>query len=104
MTLRNVQTWCGPCKAIAPVFDKLAQAVDWVSFVRFDVDKCPNIAAKYKVQAMPTFFAIRNGEVVETVSPSPLLLDPRPVNLSRNERRTDRSHSAISSKVQTPPG
>ncbi|TKA51225.1 hypothetical protein B0A53_05801 [Rhodotorula sp. CCFEE 5036] len=60
-------TWCGPCKAIAPVLDKLAQAVDWVSFVRFDVDKCPNIAAKYKVQAMPTFFAIRNGEVVETL-------------------------------------
>ncbi|GAA5988902.1 hypothetical protein JCM10908_006218 [Rhodotorula pacifica] len=60
-------TWCGPCKAIAPVVDKLAITVDWVAFVRFDVDKCPNIAAKYKVTAMPTFLAIRNGEVVETL-------------------------------------
>ncbi|GAA6019189.1 hypothetical protein JCM11491_001411 [Sporobolomyces phaffii] len=57
-------TWCGPCKAIAPVFDSLAKSVDWVKFVRFDVDKLPAIAQKYKVTAMPTFFAIQSGKVV----------------------------------------
>ncbi|POY76283.1 thioredoxin [Rhodotorula taiwanensis] len=60
-------TWCGPCKAIAPVFDKLASTVDWVTFVRFDVDKCPSIAQAKKITAMPTFLAIRNGETVETL-------------------------------------
>ncbi|BGP57531.1 hypothetical protein JCM8202_002251 [Rhodotorula sphaerocarpa] len=60
-------TWCGPCKAIAPVYDQLSDQVGWVSFVRFDVDKCPNIAAKYKVSAMPTFLAIRNGQLVDTL-------------------------------------
>ncbi|GAA5848520.1 hypothetical protein JCM3766R1_005674 [Sporobolomyces carnicolor] len=57
-------TWCGPCKAIAPVFDNLAKSADWVKFVRFDVDKLPAIAQKYKVTAMPTFFAIQSGKVV----------------------------------------
>ncbi|GAA6063963.1 hypothetical protein JCM10212_004811 [Sporobolomyces blumeae] len=57
-------TWCGPCKAIAPVFDRLADSLNWVKFVRFDVDKLPAIAQKYKVTAMPTFFVIRNGKVV----------------------------------------
>ncbi|GAA5936123.1 uncharacterized protein JCM15063_002715 [Sporobolomyces koalae] len=57
-------TWCGPCKAIAPVFENLAKAADWVKFIRFDVDKLPAIAQKYKVTAMPTFFAIRGGKVV----------------------------------------
>lgn len=66
-TLSRKQTWCGPCKAIAPVFDKLASTVDWVTFVRFDVDKCPSIAQAKKITAMPTFLAIRNGETVETV-------------------------------------
>ncbi|GAA5946657.1 hypothetical protein JCM3765_000334 [Sporobolomyces pararoseus] len=56
--------WCGPCKQIAPVFDNLAKAADWVKFVRFDVDKLPAIAQKYKVTAMPTFFAIQSGKVV----------------------------------------
>ncbi|GAA5869346.1 hypothetical protein JCM16303_000437 [Sporobolomyces ruberrimus] len=57
-------TWCGPCKAIAPVFDNLSKSADWVRFVRFDVDKLPAIAQKYKVTAMPTFFAIQSGKVV----------------------------------------
>lgn len=61
-------TWCGPCKAIAPVFDNLAKSCDWVRFVRFDVDKLPAIASKYKVTAMPTFFAIQKGQVVSDVS------------------------------------
>ncbi|BGP34552.1 hypothetical protein JCM10296v2_006374 [Rhodotorula toruloides] len=60
-------TWCGPCKAIAPVFDQLAKQADWVKFVRFDVDKLPQIAQKYKVTAMPTFFAIQAGKVVDTL-------------------------------------
>ncbi|GAA5898742.1 uncharacterized protein JCM6883_003413 [Sporobolomyces salmoneus] len=57
-------TWCGPCKAIAPVFDNLAKSADWVKFLRFDVDKLPAIAQKYKVTAMPTFFAIKGGKVI----------------------------------------
>ncbi|BGP19226.1 hypothetical protein JCM10213_007039 [Rhodosporidiobolus nylandii] len=69
-------TWCGPCKAIAPVFDNLAKSADWVRFVRFDVDKHPAIAQKYQVSAMPTFFAIKAGKVVDTLKGA----DPRALN------------------------
>ncbi|GAA5853629.1 hypothetical protein JCM8547_007391 [Rhodosporidiobolus lusitaniae] len=60
-------TWCGPCKAIAPAFDSLAKQANWVRFLRFDVDKHSAIAQKYKISAMPTFFAIKAGQVAETL-------------------------------------
>ncbi|GAA5821733.1 hypothetical protein JCM11251_000996 [Rhodosporidiobolus azoricus] len=69
-------TWCGPCKAIGPVFDQLARNADWVKFLRFDVDKHPAIAQKYKVSAMPTFFAIQQGKVVDTLKGA----DPQALN------------------------
>ncbi|GAA5905051.1 hypothetical protein JCM8208_007670 [Rhodotorula glutinis] len=59
--------WCGPCKTIAPVFDRLADQLEQVVFVRVDVDKMAAIAQKYKVSAMPTFFAIKAGQVVDTL-------------------------------------
>ncbi|GAA6033203.1 hypothetical protein JCM8097_002993 [Rhodosporidiobolus ruineniae] len=60
-------TWCGPCKAIGPFFDQLAMQADWVKFLRFDVDRHPAIAKKYQITAMPTFFALRSGKVVDTL-------------------------------------
>ncbi|GAA6021984.1 hypothetical protein JCM10207_002394 [Rhodosporidiobolus poonsookiae] len=69
-------TWCGPCKAIGPVFDQLAKQIDWVKFLRFDVDKHPAIAKKYQVTAMPTFFAIKAGKLVDTLKGA----DPQGLN------------------------
>lgn len=58
-------TWCGPCKAIAPIFAELAQDTTGVYFMKVDVDENPDTAAKYSVSAMPTFLFIKNGEVVD---------------------------------------
>lgn len=44
-------TWCGPCKAIAPVYDNLAKQYSWVKFLRVDVDKQQAIAQKYQVRS-----------------------------------------------------
>ncbi|GAA5995993.1 uncharacterized protein JCM10292_004878 [Rhodotorula paludigena] len=60
-------TWCGPCKAIAPVYDNLAKQYSWVKFLRVDVDKQQAIAQKYQISAMPTFVAIKAGKVVDTL-------------------------------------
>jgi len=57
--------WCGPCKAIAPVYAKLATQFPQVRFLRVDVDRQQPIAAKYQVKAMPTFVAIKAGKVVD---------------------------------------
>lgn len=64
-------TWCGPCHAIAPVFDKLSQLYRHVAFAKVDVDAQPAISQRYKVAAMPTFLFIKNKSVVDTVCASP---------------------------------
>ncbi len=56
--------WCGPCKAMAPALDQVAEAMkDSVKVVKVDVDQSPGIAQKYNVRAMPTLMVFRNGEV-----------------------------------------
>jgi thioredoxin 1 len=57
--------WCPPCKAIAPMYHKLAteHAVDnLVAFVKVDVDAAPDVAQKFEVTAMPTFVFLVDGE------------------------------------------
>lgn len=55
-------TWCGPCKAIAPVFDALAQKVPEAQFVRVDVDAAEDVAREYGITAMPTLMIFKDGE------------------------------------------
>ena len=69
-------TWCGPCKAMAPVF--AGQARDHsprVAFAKLDIDAVPEVAARYNVSTIPTFLCLRDGEVAEQVrsaAPPPL--------------------------------
>jgi thioredoxin 1 len=59
-------TWCGPCKTIAPILSKLADETPSMVVLKVDVDKAPDIAEKYDIQAMPTFKVFKNGQEVET--------------------------------------
>ncbi|MCJ1444613.1 MAG: hypothetical protein MMC23_005115 [Stictis urceolatum] len=62
--------WCGPCKAIAPVFSQLAQAESKpgkMAFVKIDVDSQQSIARQYGVSAMPTFLIFKNSSVNKTL-------------------------------------
>ena len=53
-------TWCGPCKAIAPYVTEQSKA-QGIHLVKVDVDEAGEIAAKYTVQAMPTFKVLDGG-------------------------------------------
>jgi len=68
-------TWCGPCKAIAPFVEKLADEVTDANFLKVDVDDVSDAAAESGVKAMPTFMLFRKGEkVAEIVGANPAAL------------------------------
>ncbi|KAG6004070.1 hypothetical protein E4U21_001415 [Claviceps maximensis] len=61
-------TWCGPCKAIGPLFEKHSEDTafkDKIHFVKFDVDKLPVVAGILGVRSLPTFFFFKNGKKVD---------------------------------------
>lgn len=59
-------TWCGPCRQMAPVFHELAEKYEGkINFVSIDVDKNPDKAMEYQVEALPTFiFLNKDGKEV----------------------------------------
>lgn len=57
--------WCGPCRAMSPVFARAAQALEpRARFVKIDVDANPELAARFGVQGIPALFAFKDGQVV----------------------------------------
>lgn len=58
--------WCGPCKVMHPVFDKLAAEYgDKIVFGRLNVDENGDLAAKYRVMSIPTFMVFSGGRPVD---------------------------------------
>ena len=59
--------WCGPCKAMAPIFEEVAQKyVDKVKFVKLDVDHNPSTPPKFGVRGIPTLILFKEGQVKAT--------------------------------------
>jgi len=60
--------WCGPCRAIAPVLEALAEASEGqVTLMKVNVDENPGLAARYDVRSIPTILLVKHGMVVERV-------------------------------------
>ncbi|KAJ5345422.1 Thioredoxin [Penicillium brevicompactum] len=55
-------TWCGPCKAVAPIVGKLSEQHENVRFLSVDVDKLQSVARELSVNAMPTFVLFKDGQ------------------------------------------
>ncbi|RGP74772.1 thioredoxin [Fusarium sporotrichioides] len=55
-------TWCGPCRMISPIFEKLSDTFGNVTFAKVDVDACPDVAQELGIRAIPTFIAFKNGQ------------------------------------------
>jgi len=57
--------WCGPCKALAPVLEEVAQSrSDTLKVVKVDVDSEPRLAQNHGVRALPTLVIFKDGRAV----------------------------------------
>ncbi len=56
-------TWCGPCKALLPIVEKIADDnVGKVRVGKIDIDSSPGVAAQFGVRGAPTMIVFRNGK------------------------------------------
>jgi len=61
--------WCGPCKAIGPVVDALAEEyAGKVTIVKMNVDDNPATPGKFGIRAIPTLIVFKSGEKVDQVT------------------------------------
>jgi thioredoxin 1 len=61
--------WCGPCKAIAPVVQELAETFgDKIKFAKCNVDDNPVTPGKYGIRAIPTLILFKGGDVVDQIT------------------------------------
>ncbi len=59
-------TWCGPCKALAPVVEKLAEeAGGKYKVFKLDIDEAPGITKRYGVRGVPTVLVFKGGEKID---------------------------------------
>lgn len=58
--------WCGPCKMQAPILEELEGEVDFPIY-SIDIDKDPEIAGMYNVNAVPTLMIFKDGSLKETM-------------------------------------
>jgi thioredoxin 1 len=59
--------WCGPCKALDPIFEQVKSAVNGVSFQDVDVDANSALAIQYKVRGVPTIIIEKDGQEVKRI-------------------------------------
>lgn len=60
--------WCGPCKAMLPVFEALdTQYAGKVKFVKMNVDDNTEIPQQFGVMCIPTFIMFKDGQAVKTM-------------------------------------
>lgn len=61
-------TWCGPCKLVAPLIDKLAATYgDRASIFKLDMDNNKPIAKRFGLRSIPAVMFFKQGELVETL-------------------------------------
>ena len=57
-------SWCGPCRAFAPVYEQASTVHDDIVFAKVDTEAAPQLSAAAGIQAIPTLMAFREGVLV----------------------------------------
>lgn len=61
-------TWCGPCRMMGPVYDKVAETNDNVEFLKLEIDKNEDVGATYAIRSIPTFLFFKDGKEVDRLT------------------------------------
>lgn len=91
-------SWCGPCKAMAPIFSQHASAhaaPAKVAFAKVDVDEVPDVAARYRITNIPTFVFVKDGEEYDEV---------RAANPPKLKAAVDEIADSLAKEGKTAPG
>ena len=57
-------SWCGPCRMVVPIVEKIAEEYPEYKVVKVNVDEEPELAAQFEVMSIPSLMIFKNGEVV----------------------------------------
>lgn len=61
-------TWCGPCKMLGPILEKVADELgDRALVAKVNVEESQSLAVKFGVRSIPAIFILKNGEVKDTI-------------------------------------
>lgn len=68
--------WCGPCRAVSPILDRIAEENPGLRLVRVNADDNPRLALEYMVTSIPAMKVFQGGELKKTIigaKPKPAL-------------------------------
>jgi len=57
-------TWCGPCKKIAPLYEKLSETMPNITFLKIDSDNLDVVSKQFNIRSLPTFVFIQNAKEI----------------------------------------
>lgn len=57
--------WCGPCKMLSPILEKLSAVNPDVKFYKVNIDENPSLADEFEVQSIPNIVIFKNGQAVD---------------------------------------
>ena len=57
-------SWCGPCRAFAPVYEKVSESHPGIVFAKVDTEAEPELAGTFRIQSIPTLMAVRDKIVL----------------------------------------
>jgi len=99
-------SWCGPCRAFAPVFEAAAGRHPDVVFGKVDTQAEPGLAAAFQIRAIPTLMVLRDGVLLATQAGAlsapaldALIRKVRAIDMDEVRRRVEAKPAAPSARV-----